>query len=247
MSKVHVKLFISYAHKDEQSFNAFKPAIQEQLNKSDYFIFDAWEDSGIPVGAEWHKYIQKKLKKCKIAILCVSNNFFASDYIKELEFKNLLNSYSKILIVPLYFGPCKIDTWEDLASIQFFKPRGNDYGLPDVNDFSFSDLIIAPTLNQQVKEENINKFCMALSQHIQQSYIAANIDEEDEKPPKISDKIIEYVILAAIVLSLLFIVYTFVLNDAIEFNTKKFNGTVGCAMFFGSSSLFMVNRKFQHS
>jgi hypothetical protein len=38
---VHVKLFISYAHLDDEIFALFRPAIKEALNKSMFFTFDA--------------------------------------------------------------------------------------------------------------------------------------------------------------------------------------------------------------
>lgn len=249
MPKVHVKIFISYAHKDEQAFAVFKPAIKEELDKSTFFSFDAWEDSGIPVGAKWHDYIQKKLKKCRIAILCVSDNFFASEYIKESEFKELINEYGRVLIVPVYFADCKINTWENLAAIQFFKPKGALYGMPETMDFSFSDLVTAASLSQPDKEKYVSSYCSDLSLHLQQSYIAANLDEDESrlKKVKFSDKAVEYLIIAAIAISLIFIVHTFALNKTLDEDAQKFKGAVWGAMFFGSSGLFMVNRKFQHN
>lgn len=248
MPKVHVKIFISYAHKDEQAFNVFKPAIKEALNKSTFFSFDAWEDSGIPVGSKWDDYIQKKLKRCRIAILCVSNNFFSSEYIKNSEFEELIKRYANVLIVPVYFAPCKINTWEELAAIQFFKPKGDVYGLPGAADFSFTDLVTTVT-SETHKRNNIDSYCNELSLHLQQSYIADNLDEEtgNVKVNKFSDKAVEYIILAAIAISLVFIVHTFALSKTLDEDAQKFKGAVWGAMFFGSSGLFMVNRKFQHN
>lgn len=249
MEKVHVKIFISYAHKDEQEFTVFKPAIRDALNKSTFFSFDAWEDSGIPVGTKWHDYIQRKLKKCRIAILCVSDNFFASEYIKESEFKELITGYTKVLIVPVYFADCKIDTWEDLSAIQFFKPKGALYGMPDNTDFSFSDLVTANSITQSDKEKYVTSYCDDLSLHLQQAYIAANFDEEQDssKAAKFSDKAVEYLIIAAIAISLVFIIKTFAITKTIDEDAQRFKGAVWGAMFFGSNVLFMVNRKFQHS
>ena len=234
---VHIKLFISYAHKDDESFAFFKPAIKEALNKSDFFIFDAWEDSGIPVGTNWHSYIQKKLSNCKIAILCVSDNFFASEYILESEFKQLLNGYLNVLILPVYFGNCKIDTWQDLAAIQFFKPKGAEYGLPDTINFSFSDLVNAEILSEESKSREISKYCENLSLHLQQAYIEAKIT--DEEPKKLSDKIVTYVIIAAIIGALIFTFYSLLF----EKETKQFNSIMGSGVFFGSFAAFTYNKK----
>ena len=53
---VHVKLFISYAHKDDKSFAFFKPAIKEALNKSDFFIFEY-------KNASWYQLVCRNLPK----------------------------------------------------------------------------------------------------------------------------------------------------------------------------------------
>jgi hypothetical protein len=243
MAKVPVKIFISYAHADGQNFTIFNEALKKYLGQSLYFNFTAWEDSQLNVGFKWHDSIQENLKNADIAILCVSHNFFQSEYIKESEFKNLLSRYTETLIIPVYFNTCEINTWKNLGDIQFFKPRGATYGCPDDTDFSFSSL----TQNTHNTDSETNSYCTDLVKHIEQAYIN-KIEKQNrkERMSRLSNKIVEYVIITAIVLSLVFVVYTFGFNH-INDDGKRFNGTVGCAMFFGTSGLFIVNRKFQHN
>jgi hypothetical protein len=233
----HVKLFISYAHKDDESFAVFKPEIKEALNKSMFFTFDAWEDSGIPVGTKWDDYIQKKLKNCKIAILCVSDNFFSSTYIKNSEFNELIHNYNKALIVPIYFAACNIGTWQDLSEIQFFKPPGTAYGLQPQENFSFEDLLKSPNISAENRKDLIARYCEDLSLHIQQAYIEANI--ADEEPKKLSDKIVTYVIIAAIIGALIFTFYSLLFDK----ETKQFSSIMGSGVFFGSFAAFTYNKK----
>lgn len=234
---VHVKLFISYAHKDDESFSVFKPAIRQALAQSNFFSFDAWEDSRIPLGSDWHQYIQNRLQDCKIAILCVSDNFFASKYIQESEFNNLVRSYNKILIVPVYFNSCDISTWQDFSAIQFFKPRGFDYGLAALPDFSFSSLVNYPGLAEEDRKAGIQKYCEKLSLHIQQAYIDANFDNQETK--KLSDRIVTYVMIAAIIGALIFTFYALLF----EKETREFNSIMGGSFFFGSFAAFTYNKK----
>lgn len=233
----HVKLFISYAHKDDESFRLFRPAIKEALNKSRFFTFDAWEDSRIPVGSEWDKYIREKLASSKIAILCVSDNFFSSKYIQESEFAELLSNYSNTLIVPVYFAPCNIGTWEDLKAIQFFKPGGAVYGLPEVADFSFSELVSNTTLSQENKKKEISKYCDDLSNHLQQAYIDAKIGDGETR--SLSDRIVTYAIVTALVGALLFTFYSLFFDT----ETRQFNSIMGSGVFFGSFAAFTYNKK----
>lgn len=234
---VHVKLFISYAHKDDESFSLFKPAIRQALAQSNFFSFDAWEDSRIPLGSNWHQYIQDRLQDCKIAILCVSDNFFSSQYIQESEFNELIKSYNQVLIVPVYFNSCDISTWHDLSAIQFFKPRGFEYGLATLPDFSFSSLVQQHGLADADRKAGIQKYCENLSLHIQQAYIDANIGGQESK--KLSDRIVTYVMIAAIIGALIFTFYSLLFGG----ETKQFNSIMGGSFFFGSFAAFTYNKK----
>ena len=66
-----------------------------------------WDDTQIKSGEEWNKKIKEALSKAKIAVLMVSANFFASDYVWREELPELLAAADKdgatILWLPVSF------------------------------------------------------------------------------------------------------------------------------------------------
>jgi hypothetical protein len=266
MAKTAIKVFISYAHKDAAFFEAFKEGVKSHLSSSDKFDFTAWEDSNLPLGSNWDDEIQKNLAGAGVAILCVSANFLNSRYIRSDEFEALINKYPKTLIIPVYFNHCNIKAWNDLAIRQFFKPGGERYGEGTQADFAFCDLLdfnkengaLVPSAKIALYFEDfvrkIEESLMGISEPlpvISDSKLTDTFKEPDikakpVKEKKITDKIVEGAIIVAIVLSLGFIIYTLVFNPADTIESKKFNSTMGCTMFFGSFASFIFNRKFQH-
>jgi hypothetical protein len=138
--------------------------------------------------------------------------------------------------VPVYFAPCNVGTWQDLGAIQFFKPKGTAYGVPEVSNFSFFDLANSALQTQDNKNKAIAKYCEDLSLHIQQAYIEAKIT--DENPKKLSDKIVTYVIIAAIIGALIFTFYSLLFDK----EAKQFNSIMGSGVFFGSFAAFTYNK-----
>ncbi len=260
MPKKLIKAFISYAHKDAPFFAIFKDALKSQLNTSDKFEFSAWEDSEIPLGTDWDTVIKSNLGNANLAILCVSAGFLNSRYIQENEFDALINQYPNTTIIPVYFNHCNFNANKKLAAKQFFKPGGDRYNKADKDDFAFCDLIkFRETDGTAIPNSNIDLYISDFVKKVEAS-LGGTADyypppgPEDKQPgepfhkkeKKITDRIVEIAILAAIILSLFFIIYTFAFNGDDAFETRKFNGTIGAAMFFGSGGLFVVNRKFQH-
>ncbi|MDH3614238.1 MAG: toll/interleukin-1 receptor domain-containing protein [Gammaproteobacteria bacterium] len=103
-------VFISYSHKDrdwKERIATFMRCMQIQ-NRFDYAT---WDDGEINPGEDWRDHIMNAIDKCKIAVLLVSPDFLASEFILKQEVPRLedLRDQGQVHIVPVIIRPC---TWE---------------------------------------------------------------------------------------------------------------------------------------
>lgn len=100
------RLFISYSHRDadilERLLVHLRPLERDGL-------VDAWNDTRIAAGADWKLEIQNALQHARTAILLISANFLASDFIVSDELPKLLDAAQKhgTLILPIIVKPSR--------------------------------------------------------------------------------------------------------------------------------------------
>ena len=99
------KVFISYSHTDvrflRQLQTHLKPYQQEAL-------MDYWDDTRIAAGADWREEIRQAITTAKVAVLLLSSDFLASDFIAENELPPLLAAAKEqgVTILPVLVQPC---------------------------------------------------------------------------------------------------------------------------------------------
>jgi hypothetical protein len=121
-------------------------------------------------------------------LLLVSSGFLSSHYIKEREYNAFVNKYEEkgILIIPVAFKPCDIQSWESLSRFQFFKPRGIDYGEPAIDDFTFADLVKFNRADGlPIPNPNIDRYISNLVNKIESAYQYFS-ENKKKHPPEIA-------------------------------------------------------------
>jgi hypothetical protein len=81
------KLFISYSHKDDKFLNELLTHLKP-LERAGRIT--KWSDKEIAPGSLWLGAIQKPLAEAKVAVMLVTKDFLASDFIHEQELAPLL-------------------------------------------------------------------------------------------------------------------------------------------------------------
>jgi len=80
-------IFISYSHKDVKWLNEIKTHLSILQHNYNLII---WDDTKIKVGSNWKEEILQSIKRCKVAILLVSSNFLASEFVLKEELPRIL-------------------------------------------------------------------------------------------------------------------------------------------------------------
>lgn len=114
------QVFISYSRFDKRSLKELHAHLDHYTLMK---VIDYWDDTKIPPGSKWRAEMQKALNATNVAILLVSPEFLASDFIMKNELPPLLRSASQdgTMILCVILRYCLfLDT--NLAEFQAINP-----------------------------------------------------------------------------------------------------------------------------
>lgn len=114
------RIFISYSHKDAVYMLRLKQFLQDYNRRG---LIDDWDDTKIDVGRNWFEEIKNALRTTKAAILLLSVDFFASEFINKHELPVLLEGAKagEIELIPVILSPCNFSN-SLLSSYQTVNP-----------------------------------------------------------------------------------------------------------------------------
>lgn len=80
-------IFISYAHEDRQWLLKLRSALRPLEHRAQLAV---WDDFRLQAGDSYQQHISEAIGRAPVAVLIVSNAFFASTFIQEVELPQLL-------------------------------------------------------------------------------------------------------------------------------------------------------------
>jgi hypothetical protein len=98
------RVFISYSHKDLKWLERVQIHIKPLVSAG---AITCWEDTQIAAGEDWRAVIRTELSAARVAILLISADFLASEFIANEELPSLLRAAEEdgAVILPLIVSP----------------------------------------------------------------------------------------------------------------------------------------------
>jgi hypothetical protein len=121
------KAFISYAHADSRHLDRFSVHLKGCLpDKTERLKI--WSDRDIKVGDAWEPELKQALESASIAVLLVSADFLASNYVRNYELPTLLKAaeVGRVKLISFVLGPCAIKT-SGLEKHQIFNDMSGSF------------------------------------------------------------------------------------------------------------------------
>ena len=112
------KIVISYSHADAEWLKKVQTNLKVLIFND--HEFDLWDDTRIKTGDKWKIEIEKALNVAGIAILIISTDFLASDFVRSNELPMILKNAEEngTKILPLIVRPCRFTKDKHLSVFQ---------------------------------------------------------------------------------------------------------------------------------
>lgn len=111
------RAFVSYSHADQEALKRLLVHLRPLEKKG---VVEVWSDTKIKAGQRWREEISNALSRSGIAVLLISADFLASDFIVDNELPPLLRDAEEkgTRILPVVLKPCSFERDERLSVFQ---------------------------------------------------------------------------------------------------------------------------------
>ena len=132
MSEQRTRIFISYSHRDAEWLERLQVHLKPLEREG---LIERWDDTRLQPGMVWREEIRQALTTARVAVLLISADFLASDFIATDELLPLLAAAEAegLVILPLIVGPSQFEHLPSLSRFQAVNPPSKPLiGLPKV-------------------------------------------------------------------------------------------------------------------
>ncbi|MCT4613980.1 MAG: toll/interleukin-1 receptor domain-containing protein [Marinifilaceae bacterium] len=118
------KVFVSYSHNDKKFLDRLQVHLKPLVRNGN---IDLWDDTKINTGDLWKQEIERSIEQAKVAILLISADFLASDFIVTKELPPLLVAARQrgASILPVIISPCRFEQESQLSQFQAINSPDN--------------------------------------------------------------------------------------------------------------------------
>ena len=111
------KVFVSYSHQDQQWLERLQIHLRPLEREG---LIDRWDDTRITAGQKWKTEIKKALDQARVAVLLISADFLASDFVAGDELPSLLAAAANegLLVLPMILSPSRFARTPSLSQFQ---------------------------------------------------------------------------------------------------------------------------------
>jgi tetratricopeptide (TPR) repeat protein len=102
LNRIRDRVFVSYSHKDKEWLDKFRDILGPDIRNG---RVDYWDDRELQPGDPWFSKILEGISAARVAVLLISPNFLASQFIMEKEVPRILAARDEgltIIWVPLF-------------------------------------------------------------------------------------------------------------------------------------------------
>lgn len=119
--EARTKVFISYSHHDRKLLDRLQVHLAPLERDG---VVDRWDDTQIRAGERWKEAIQSALASAQVAVLLVSADFLASDFIVSDELPTLLEAETQhgLVVIPVIVNHCRFTRTKTLSRFQALNP-----------------------------------------------------------------------------------------------------------------------------
>jgi hypothetical protein len=111
------RIFVSYSHNDAEWLNRLRVHLKPLEREG---LIDLWDDTRIAAGSLWREQIDAALDSARVAVLLISADFLASDFIIDNELLPLLDAAERdgCTVLPLLVQPSLFEQTPQLNRFQ---------------------------------------------------------------------------------------------------------------------------------